>query len=65
MNSNELLRMLVEMGAKVDPSHGKGGHMKVVLNGRVTFIPQHGKRELSVGLFHAICRQLGISPRDF
>jgi len=64
MTAKELLRKLRARGATVDPSHGKGSHVAVMLNGRITYVPVHGRRELPAGTLRAILRQLGINPRD-
>lgn len=61
MTANELLRKLKALGAKVDPSRGKGGHVRVELNGRVTYVPMHGgKKDLGPKLVGKILRQLGL-----
>jgi predicted RNA binding protein YcfA (HicA-like mRNA interferase family) len=64
VTGNELIRKLRRLGAAVDPSHGKGSHQAVVLRGRKTFVPVHGKRDLSPGVLRAILRQLELKPRD-
>ena len=38
-------------------------HAKVTLNGQQTTIPRHAA-DLGTGLFHAIRKQLGLSPGD-
>lgn len=64
MNSNELIRKLRKLGVEIDFSHGKGSHARLLLDGKSAIVPRHGKRELAVGTVHAICRQLGIDPKD-
>ena len=62
MTAKELLRKLEALGAIVDPSRGKSGHVKVTLNGRTTYVQTHGgKRDLPNGTVHGIMKQLGLS----
>ncbi len=58
MNSNEFKRWLEKHGATFKP--GKGGHLKVFLNGKRSILPMHGKRELGKELVEGIKKQLGI-----
>ena len=51
------------MGATVDPSRGKGGHVMVRLGGRFAMVPT-GSGEIASGTFRAILRQLGLRPED-
>jgi mRNA interferase HicA len=44
-------------GATCQP--GKGSHLKVTLNGRISFLPMHSK-ELKAGLVEGIMKQLGL-----
>lgn len=64
MNANELLRKLRKLGAEIDASHGKGSHARVTLNGRATYLPLHGKKEIKKGLLHGILKQLGLTQED-
>ncbi|MBF0425859.1 MAG: type II toxin-antitoxin system HicA family toxin [Magnetococcales bacterium] len=64
VNSNELIRKLKKFGVEIDTSYGKGSHARLLLAGRSTVIPRHGKRELAIGTVRIICRQLGIDPKD-
>jgi predicted RNA binding protein YcfA (HicA-like mRNA interferase family) len=54
---------LRRVGASIQPSRGKGGHVRVELDGRVTHIPT-GSGELKTGLLHGVLRQLGLTIRD-
>ena len=63
MTAKELLRKLRALGATVNPSRGKGGHVQVVLNGRVTFVPVHAG-DIKRGTLHAIGKQLGLTESD-
>lgn len=64
MDANELLRKLKKLGAKIDRSHGKGSHARVTLNGQVTYLPMHSKRDIPIGTFRAILKQLKLKPDD-
>jgi mRNA interferase HicA len=57
MNSKEFKRWLAGQGATFSP--GKGGHLKVSLNGRQSVLPMHSA-ELKKGLVEAIKKQLGL-----
>ncbi len=57
MKSTEFKRWLADRGATFRP--GKGSHLKVELNGRMSVLPMHNK-ELGVGLVQAIKKQLGV-----
>jgi mRNA interferase HicA len=63
MNSRELLRKLRRLGASVDASRGKGGHVMARLGGRFAMVPT-GSGEIASGTFRAILRQLGLRPED-
>jgi predicted RNA binding protein YcfA (HicA-like mRNA interferase family) len=64
VKSAELLRLLRRAGAVVDPSRGKGGHVRVELGGKITHVPT-GSGDLKRGLVHGILKQLGLRPEDF
>jgi mRNA interferase HicA len=56
MKSSELKRWLAKQGATFIP--GRGGHLKVFLNGRFSVLPMHNK---DLGpLAEGIKRQLGL-----
>ena len=57
MNSKELKRWLEKQGATFEP--GKGGHLKVFLNGRFSVLPMHSI-DLKKGLVEGIKKQLGL-----
>jgi mRNA interferase HicA len=57
VKSTEFKRWLADRGATFRP--GKGSHLKVELNGRMSVLPMHNK-ELGVGLVQAIKKQLGV-----
>jgi len=59
MTSAEFKRWLEKQGATFSP--GKGGHLKVSLNGLSSVLPMHGsKHELKKGTVEAIKKQLGV-----
>jgi mRNA interferase HicA len=57
MNSKELKRWLEKQGCTFEP--GKGGHLKVSLNGRYSVLPMHST-ELKKGTVEGIKKQLGL-----
>jgi predicted RNA binding protein YcfA (HicA-like mRNA interferase family) len=61
MTSRELLRRLRRLGARIVTDRGKGGHVMVEWNGRVTYVPT-GSGELRTGTFQAILKALDIPP---
>jgi predicted RNA binding protein YcfA (HicA-like mRNA interferase family) len=63
MTANELLRKLRRLGVTVVPNRGKGGHVRVERNGRVSHVPS-GSGESKIGLVHGVLRQLGLTMRD-
>lgn len=58
MKTNEFRRWLARQGAQFRP--GKGSHMKVYLNGRMSVLPMHGSKELGKGLVEKIKKDLGL-----
>ncbi|MBF0263364.1 MAG: type II toxin-antitoxin system HicA family toxin [Magnetococcales bacterium] len=64
MNGNELIRKLIALGAVIDKSHGKGSHVMIKWQGRISFVPMHGPHDIPTGTLRSICRQLGLDPRD-
>ena len=62
MRSSEARRYLQKLGATFEP--GKGGHLKVTLNGRRSILPMHGNKELKTGTWLAIKKQLGLKEKD-
>ncbi|HMM77685.1 MAG TPA: type II toxin-antitoxin system HicA family toxin [Gammaproteobacteria bacterium] len=61
MNSKQFKRWLAAQGATFEP--GKGGHLKVTLNGRQTVLPMHSG-ELKKGLVEGIKKQLGLKDKE-
>jgi mRNA interferase HicA len=60
MKSKEFKRWLAAQGATFAP--GKGGHVKVYLNGKQSVLPMHSG-ELKTGLVQAIKKQLGLKDQ--
>ena len=59
MNSDQFRRYLAKQGCTFEP--GKGGHLIVRRNGRMSVLPQHGgAKQLKTGLMKGIKKQLGI-----
>jgi len=61
MTSRELLRRLRRLGARIVADRGKGGHVMVEWNGRVTYVPT-GSGDLRTGMLQAILKALAIPP---
>lgn len=61
MKPAELKRILARKGAEFLP--GKGSHLKVRLGGRQTVLPMHN-RDMPVGTFRAILKDLGLTRAD-
>jgi mRNA interferase HicA len=57
VKSSEFKRWLEKQGATF--TTGKGGHLKVELNGKFSVLPMHSK-DLKKGLVEGIKRQLGL-----
>jgi mRNA interferase HicA len=57
LKSREFKRWLRSLGARFEP--GKGGHLKVYLNGRRSVLPMHSG-DLKTGLVEGIKKQLGL-----
>jgi mRNA interferase HicA len=58
VNSKQMKKWLEHQAATFQP--GKGSHLKVLLNGKLSTLPMHGTAELGKGLEAAIKRQLGL-----
>lgn len=61
MKSREFKRWLQSQGATFEA--GKGGHLKVFLNGRRSVLPMHSG-EIKTGTLQAIRKQLGLKSVD-
>ena len=57
MKSSELKRWLAGQGATFEGA--KGSHLKVILNGKTSYLPMHSK-DLGTGLVQTIKKQLGL-----
>jgi mRNA interferase HicA len=58
MKYSEFRRYLKALGATFSPA--KGSHLKVTLNGRFSYFPDHGAKEMKTGLVQAIKKDLGL-----
>lgn len=69
VKGSEFLRKLQRLARRrgvrfhYEPSLGKGSHGRVWLE-KVSTIMKDPKKELGTGLLRAMCRDLGIEPRD-
>jgi mRNA interferase HicA len=62
MTSAQFKRWLARQGCTFEP--GKGGHIFVRLNGRISVMPMHGSnRELSTGTVFKITKDLGLTQK--
>lgn len=57
MNGKQFKRWLAAQGATFEP--GKGGHLKVMLNGKQSVLPMHSG-EMKKRLVEGIKKQLGL-----
>jgi mRNA interferase HicA len=57
VKSSEFRRWLALQGAIFKP--GKGGHLRVELNGRISVLPMHSK-DMKTGTVQGIKKQLGL-----
>ena len=57
MKSSEFKRWLADQGAKFE--NAKGSHLKVMFNGKTSYLPMHSK-ELKTGTLEGIKKQLGL-----
>jgi len=57
LNSKQFKKWLSAQGATFVPA--KGGHLKVLLNGKTSILPMHS-RDLKKGLIEGIKKQLGL-----
>jgi mRNA interferase HicA len=61
MNYAELRRWLAKQGCTFKTHKGGSGHITVLLNGRKTQLPAHGRgKELGTGLVEKIKKDLGL-----
>ena len=61
VTSRELLRRLRRLGIEIVGGRGKGGHVMVRRDDRVSFVPT-GSGELPTGTVRSILRALGLRP---
>ncbi|MCL2876723.1 MAG: type II toxin-antitoxin system HicA family toxin [Betaproteobacteria bacterium] len=58
MKYSEFRRYLKSLGATFAPA--KGSHFKVTLNGRISYFPDHGAKEMKTGLAESIKKDLDL-----
>jgi hypothetical protein len=69
MTASEFERKLKKLARRrgltyVVTNAGKGDHRRIQLGDRRTTLGDSGNSELGRGIFHAMCKQLGIEPSD-
>jgi mRNA interferase HicA len=57
MTASELRRKLKGLGAEFEDATR---HLKVTLNGKISFIPRHPSKEVKKGTLKGILKDLGI-----
>jgi mRNA interferase HicA len=57
VKQSEFVRWLKQRGASFEDG---ANHLKVMLNGRTTFLPRHPSKELKTGLVEAVKKQLKL-----
>jgi mRNA interferase HicA len=57
VKSSEFKRWLAAQGATFTP--GKGSHLRVALNGKISILPMHSK-DLKKGTVEGVKKQLGL-----
>lgn len=61
MNASELKKWLAAQGCTFETHKGGSGHLTVLLSGRKTQLPMHGKgKDLGTGLVSKIKKDLGL-----
>ena len=61
MKAREFQRFLASKGATFKP--GRGGHIKVFLDGKRSVLPMHAG-DMKTGLLKGILKQLGIDEKE-
>lgn len=70
MTGNEFVKRVKKLGktrgvqVRIKKSRGKGSHITLTFGDCHTIV-QDSKRELPVGTYRAMLRQLNINPEDF
>ena len=69
MTGREFITRIRKLGRKhgtavtVSSKRGKGSHITLSYGSRFTIVKDR-KKDISAGLLNAMCRQLGIDPRE-
>lgn len=61
ISTRELIRRLQKLGWEVKSQ--KGSHVRLVKDGKATFIPFHGGKDIKIGTLKAIEKQTGEKLR--
>jgi predicted RNA binding protein YcfA (HicA-like mRNA interferase family) len=64
MKGREFLRRLKRHGVLILERRGKGGHCRLMLGDRMSVLSMHGAKDLDPEYLKAVCRQLGLDPRE-
>lgn len=64
MKAKQFLQRLKAFGVTVLPSRGKGGHSRLTLGDRRSVLSMHGAKDLDPEYLKAVCRQLGLDPKE-
>jgi mRNA interferase HicA len=57
VKQSEFVRWLKQQGATFEDG---SNHLKVVLNGKTSFLPRHPSKELKTGLVQGVKKQLNL-----
>jgi len=58
MNAKEILRLLVEAGFYKKSQ--SGSHVKMTNGEKTTIVPEHGKKDISIGTVKSIEKHTGV-----
>jgi mRNA interferase HicA len=64
MKIREFQRKLKQIGVKIIPGRGKGGHVRLEFYDRQSVLPVHGSKDLDPVFIKTICKQLGINLKE-
>lgn len=60
MKYSEFRRWLLRQGVKLEAHKSGSSHFKATLGDRTTMFPDHGSKEIGMGLVHKIKKDLGL-----
>jgi mRNA interferase HicA len=64
VKGREFVKKLKRIGVTIIEGRGKGGHVLAIHGDKQTTIPTHGAKDISPEFLKALCKQLGVNPRD-